>query len=651
MKKFFLIIILFFSGIYLQSEKITHVIQPGETLFGLSQLYNINYKDIITQNQLENTDLKINQKIIIDIPKVDEYTVKSGDSLSSIAFKNNITLKHLLLVNRINENYTLQINEKLIIPTTPEIKKVYTVKPGDTLSWISMTYNISIEELININKLENNNISPGQELSLIKQESIIKTKIASADISIPGVATAPPKSIIEYKVVKGDTLSGIALNYQTTIEDIIKENKLSTDKITIGQKLLLPDYAKKIEPLDYNIYHQIQDGDTISGLSVKYDISETLLKELNNLTDDKIYIGQKIKLIPQNMRKHTVVKGDTLWSIAVKYSVSVDQLMQYNHLNSTIVNEGETLNLYDYSVITHNSNIEDKKNTINLISYSFNHTTDKSQPNINYSIDELTNPIDKYKKASEKWIEFSSLIDKEDIISNDLKGITIVIDPGHGGKDPGAIATFNLNGKKNYIVEDEYAYDTAVRLYELLKRNGADVYMTILSPDHLARNPENSLTTFINEKNEIYNSLTLNKINSSTIWPVGGQWGLDQRVLISNKFITSSKNKKSIFISLHADNDVDRGKGKLVLFDERGSKQDIKSKKFAESIIGMLGEDASSAGMTLAVLNNNIADFKVLIELQNMAHISEAMNLIDNKKRQEDAQMITDAIKNFIRLQ
>ncbi len=649
MKKLLALLLLVSFINIVHAEVITHDVQSGETLYGLSIKYGVSTSVILEENKLKSNDLKVNQILNITKNEVDQYIVIKGDSLSVIAEKNDISLKLLLLVNRIDKDYTLNIGELLVIPTTPEKKVNYTIKKGDTLSWISMTYNIDTETLIKINKIQNSNIKIGEKLSLIdKTTPVTKQEIKKAAVSVRLLDDTQilTSNNTEYKVEAGDTLSAIALNYQTSIDDILELNGIEGSNIRVDQILKLPSYAKKREPINYNIYHTVVKGDTLSGISYEYNISETLLKEINSISGDKITIGQALKLIPSDKRTHKVSSGETLWAIARKYNVSVDQLMQYNHLNSTMVPVGKVLTLYDYSVVKHTV----KKENFSLVSLKYSHNTTKSQPYKNYSIDELINPLSKYNSAKDNWKKFSALIENEPEMSDDLKDWTVILDPGHGGKDPGAIATVNLNGSNCYMVEDEYAYDTTVRLYELLKRNGAEVHMTILSPDHITRNPNSNTTTFINEKNEIYNNYELNKINNSTIWPVGGQWGLNQRVLITNNLLSITKNKNTIFISIHADNDVDRGVGKLVLFNDRNSKIDDKSKEFAEAMINELGSDSSAKGMSLAVLNNNDADVKVLVELRNMAHLSEAMALLDNEKRQNDALMILNGIKNYINL-
>jgi len=70
---------------------------------------------------------------------------------------------------------------------------------------------------------------------------------------------------------------------------------------------------------DKILEYQVQEGDTIKSIAVKFDISESSLKWQNNLTSDKIKIGQILQILPVTGIAHKVQKGDTVYSIAKKY--------------------------------------------------------------------------------------------------------------------------------------------------------------------------------------------------------------------------------------------------------------------------------------------------------------------------------------------
>lgn len=120
-------------------------------------------------------------------------------------------------------------------PTTPAKKEtVYTVKSGDTLSGIASKYGTTYQKLAEYNGIKSPNlIYVGQ-----------KIKIPGATTTKPATNTSKgSKSYTTYKVVKGDTLWGIAekkLGNGSRYKEIITLNKLKSDVIYAGQTLKIP---------------------------------------------------------------------------------------------------------------------------------------------------------------------------------------------------------------------------------------------------------------------------------------------------------------------------------------------------------------------------------------------------------------------------
>ncbi|RFU68245.1 3D domain-containing protein [Bacillus sp. V59.32b] len=86
---------------------------------------------------------------------------------------------------------------------------------------------------------------------------------------------------------------------------------------------------------------KVKDGDTLWGLSQKYEVSVEELKSLNNLATDTIQLGAVLKVSQQ--KYHTVKSGDTLWKIAQQYGVTVEDIKQVNKLASDIIQPGAQL--------------------------------------------------------------------------------------------------------------------------------------------------------------------------------------------------------------------------------------------------------------------------------------------------------------------
>ena len=101
----------------------------------------------------------------------------------------------------------------------------------------------------------------------------------------------------------------------------------------------------------------MKSGETLGKIAQKYKCSVTDLKKWNNLKNNTIKVGQKLKVYPPESQSsasvqnnasgstYTVKSGDSLWSIAKKYNVSVDYIKQKNNLKSNELKVGQKLKL------------------------------------------------------------------------------------------------------------------------------------------------------------------------------------------------------------------------------------------------------------------------------------------------------------------
>ena len=98
-------------------------------------------------------------------------------------------------------------------------------------------------------------------------------------------------SPMNYTVENGDSLSVIASRHAMSVESIMLLNGLTSDVLQIGQQLLLKrEYKIVISE------HTIRRGETLSEIAARYSISLEKLRAANNLSNDKILIGQILKI-------------------------------------------------------------------------------------------------------------------------------------------------------------------------------------------------------------------------------------------------------------------------------------------------------------------------------------------------------------------
>lgn len=205
--------------------------------------------------------------------------------------------------------------------TVVDSENYYQVKSGDTLWSIARKNGVTVTELKEANNLTSNALSIGQLLYIPKEETeIIETEV--------------------YTVKSGDTLYGIASKYNLTVDELKKLNNLTSNNLSIGQKLNVSKNPQETETT-----YTVVKGDTLYGIANKFGVNVNNLKDINNLTSNTLSIGQVLK-IPTSVQEkltYTVKKGDNLYSIARTYNTTVDAIKRLNNLTSNTLSIGQTL--------------------------------------------------------------------------------------------------------------------------------------------------------------------------------------------------------------------------------------------------------------------------------------------------------------------
>lgn len=131
--------------------------------------------------------------------------------------------------------------------------ETYVVQKGDSISKIAQRYDVSSKEICELNNIKNPNaVRVGQKLILpayAKRLPQGSAHVSSAPSSSKKPAGKPAPSVSaskptiaggEYVVKSGDMLSKIAVKSGTTVKALREANKLTNDKIVVGQKLIIP---------------------------------------------------------------------------------------------------------------------------------------------------------------------------------------------------------------------------------------------------------------------------------------------------------------------------------------------------------------------------------------------------------------------------
>ena len=165
------------------------------------------------------------------------YTVRWGDTLTWIAQRNHVSLHRLARRNRLNPRGVLRAGTVLVIPGSGgggagTSLGVYVVRPGDTLTWIAHRYGMSLHALARLN-----------------HRPPYATLVIGTRLRVPGGHRAPRRVVRSsashwpgrYTVQPGDTLSGIAVRFGTSVGRVARANGLDPQGILLyGITLRVP---------------------------------------------------------------------------------------------------------------------------------------------------------------------------------------------------------------------------------------------------------------------------------------------------------------------------------------------------------------------------------------------------------------------------
>lgn len=172
-----------------------------------------------------------------------QYRVRSGDSLHSIANRHQLTVGTLKDINKLDGN-NLRIGQVLSIPTQPGVQpseplfqrsvahseptRTYRVKNGDNLWQIAKSHKVAVKDVQRWNKLSGKSLRVGQVLTL-----------EAGQPSTGGSGSTPRKSATYYKVRQGDSLYLIAKRLKVPMKSLQNWNPRAGKALKPGQTLTL----------------------------------------------------------------------------------------------------------------------------------------------------------------------------------------------------------------------------------------------------------------------------------------------------------------------------------------------------------------------------------------------------------------------------
>ncbi len=254
-----------------QAANQTHTVQAGETLFSISKEYDLTVSELRDWNNLRSDDLQPGQELRIAPPAGQDRTVhvvEAGESLFGISRMYDVTIAEIQQWNNL-QGTDIEIGSRLVIydselntdsepaPSVSEVEEmddsersslvqriqdgaaqndIYVVRSGDNLTQIARRFDMSINEIKSLNNLQNDVLRVGQRLT-VKKNQIPPSVAEGAEDSTPQGRFAT------YRLKSGENTQSVLEKYRMSRSELSALNPgLNTESLSAGQQItvLLP---------------------------------------------------------------------------------------------------------------------------------------------------------------------------------------------------------------------------------------------------------------------------------------------------------------------------------------------------------------------------------------------------------------------------
>jgi len=334
-----------------EKVKVVYRVRSGDNLKSVASLYDVRISDIRNWNdipfgqeisEMDSIDIWISNSRLAQYQNINDlnstekvklvstkntlqrenekgwfsHKVRSGETLGSIANKYDVTLKSLkkwngLKRDKISKGKVLKVygqspSTELYASSKKSTNKsnpdgVHVIQKNETLHSIAKKNSVTVRQILEWNNLnETDKIKAGQTLKLSAAAKSDQALAKKESLSTKPTTTETALDFSNYKVKKGDNLSSIAEAYGVSVQDIKNWNNIEGNNIKIGSSLKLQANIassskgdnSKPKTTGKKEYYKVKNGDTLYGISKKFKVAVSELKQWNKIKSLKA--GERI---------------------------------------------------------------------------------------------------------------------------------------------------------------------------------------------------------------------------------------------------------------------------------------------------------------------------------------------------------------------
>src|SRR5690554_1126576 len=303
---------------------IYHIVESGETKFGLQRKYGVQISQLEADNPHIVSMLQaghrvrvrkslvagvLNQNLVPTTSASNIHIVVKGETLTAISRHYNISLNDLVAVNKENLGEFLQIGQRLIIPGQQESAElsenspVHIVQQGETKYGLSKKYNISIETIERLNPHTVPMLKAGHTL-------VLPASVDTTPQQIPDSRHQEDIADVDENMqdASDEGQDEEEFSEDVVVEDVVVEDVVVEDVVV--EDVVVEDVISSNESSEVYIDYEVQPKETLYGLARKANLTQEELIGLNPALQDGVRIGMIIKM-PAHVQQSTTAVIDS----------------------------------------------------------------------------------------------------------------------------------------------------------------------------------------------------------------------------------------------------------------------------------------------------------------------------------------------------
>ncbi|PXY39130.1 peptidoglycan-binding protein [Flavobacterium cheongpyeongense] len=373
----FLVFVLSFNKITAQDSVIEHKIQKGETAYFIAQKYKVSVDEIYELNPESQNGIKDNQIIKIPVhketktnPKTQQtHLVTAKETLFGLSKQYHVSVEAIQNANPEILSGGLQIGQELIITqnsanlskeeTSVSVKVTHHVAAKESLFSIARQYNVSVQDLENLNKeILQNGLQIGQTIAIPNKRKTVDGRVRVIN-----------QETVFHVVEPKETKFSIAKKYGISIDQLESQNPEIVNGLLVGNKLainrtaikpaneseeLMLALAEKQVVVEKTKAKTIEIDDLKDRLVVQKEMNQKIIKindlklNLNDMNGSKENSVEKLRLVLEankNVQDILMVKLDSL------VNTMNNDLVELKRMDVLNINESKRLEKQSYENI------------------------------------------------------------------------------------------------------------------------------------------------------------------------------------------------------------------------------------------------------------------------------------------------------------